>query len=151
MACPPPEEPKPEPEPEPAPEPELPSNAAPLCGNGVCEIYENVLPPHRRFHCPSDCTGEAYQRMCEEKKTNVLSLSNNETSCANNTDCIILSQSCPHITCGIAINKSSYPELSLAMDDALDTCRREGTVMECVLCTNSVAVCKQGQCVLQAK
>jgi len=132
-------------EPQPQPQPQT----APLCGNGICEIYENVLPPHRRFHCPMDCTGEPLQRQCNAVKTDVLSLSNEETACGSNKDCVAVRQSCPHITCGIAVNKSNYPSISLAMDDALDTCRREGMITECVLCEHTVAVCKVGHCVLQ--
>lgn len=127
----------------------IPAQTAPLCGNGICEIYENVLPPHRRFHCPTDCSGEPFQRQCNAVKTDVLSLSNEETACGSHEDCVAVRQSCPHITCGIAVNKSSYPSVSLAMNHALETCRREGMITECVLCEHTVAVCKTGHCVLQ--
>lgn len=123
----------------------------PLCGNGVCEMNENVLPPHRRYHCPMDCTGEEFQRQCNAVKTEVLSLSQEETACGSSEDCVAVRQSCPHITCGIPVNKSSYPSIKLAMNDALDTCRREGMITECVLCQPTVAVCRNGICVLQTK
>ncbi|HLC76477.1 MAG TPA: S-layer homology domain-containing protein [Candidatus Peribacterales bacterium] len=145
---------KPEPEPQPEPEPESSvtppmSTDEPQCGNGFCELYENSLPPNRRFHCPQDCTGQEPQRQCEVKKKELLKLEQGDTECEVTADCTLIRQSCPHVTCGIAVNKSSYPKFSLSIDDMLDTCRREGAEVECVLCTYAVAVCKNKQCVVK--
>ncbi|HLD08353.1 MAG TPA: S-layer homology domain-containing protein [Candidatus Peribacterales bacterium] len=148
MFCPPPE-PEPIPEPEPTPEPEPEPQSPPLCGNGICELYENVLPPHRRFHCPEDCTGAEPQHECAAKKQTLLQLNAEDTKCGSTADCIMVRQSCPHITCGIAVNKSNYPSFVLAMDDTLETCRREGSTPQCVLCSYNAAVCENGQCIVK--
>jgi len=125
------------------------SMGEPQCGNGFCELYENSLPPNRRFHCPQDCTGEEPQRQCEVKKKELLRLNAGDTECSATADCTLIRQSCPHVTCGLAVNKSSYPKFSLAIDDMLDTCRREGAKVECVLCAYAVAVCERGICVVK--
>lgn len=151
MHCSPPEEPLVEETPLPEPEPLAAALImAPTCGNGICEHDENTLPPHRRFYCPQDCTGETVNRarMCERLTREFLEIPENYRTCLADEDCTELEQSCPFLTCGIAVNKSSYPTLAIEKEEVMETCRREGSIKSCVTCPFSAAVCRDGQCVL---
>ncbi|MEK7137165.1 MAG: S-layer homology domain-containing protein [Patescibacteria group bacterium] len=126
-----------------------PENIAPACGNGICEHDENTLPPHRRFYCPQDCTGEASRtQMCETLTEDFLDIPENYRACQADADCVELEQSCPFLTCGIAVNKSNYPTLGIEKEEVMETCRREGNIKACVTCPFSAAVCLEGRCTL---
>lgn len=152
MHCSPPEEPVAEEEEEilePIEEAAAP-NMAPTCGNGICEHDENTIPPHRRFYCPQDCTGETSisPRVCEAFTKEFLEIPESYKTCLADEDCTEIEQSCPFLTCGIAVNKSSYPTLGIEKAEVMETCRREGNIKSCVTCPFSAPVCQNGQCVL---
>ncbi len=145
------EEPPPEAEPEEAPLPVLDPNMAPTCGNRICELRENTLPPDRRFYCPVDCTGEpyeAYEPQCDRLTQEFSDLADASRVCQGDNDCVKLEQHCPFFTCGEAVNKMSYPTLSMKRDDMVESCRLEGKTPGCVSCPFSAAFCREGQCVL---
>ncbi len=124
------------------------SNTAPICGNTICEQKENDLPPDQRFHCPQDCTGKPSEPQCADLTQEFHVLADTARACQSDADCVELQQSCPFLTCGEAVNKLSYPTLSLKRDALLEICRREGSIKECITCPYSAAICREGQCVL---
>ena len=123
-------------------------NTAPTCGNRICEPREDTLPPDRRFYCPQDCTGETYEPQCGRLKQEFSDLADTSRICQGDDDCVKLEQHCPFFTCGEAVNKMSYPTLSMKRDDMVEACRLEGENRECVSCANTAAFCQQGRCVL---
>lgn len=140
----------------PTPKPIIPDEPTPAsttqppsCGNGICEVQENDVPPSLRYHCPEDCTGAPVVRICEEKKRGVHDLAERYESCLVSSDCQKVTQTCPFITCGESINKSGVPSMKLLMKDTLETCRREGNITQCVLCVPSSPYCDNGRCTLK--
>jgi len=122
--------------------------AAPICGNRVCEYEENTLPPHPRFYCPQDCTGEVYEPQCETLTEEFRTLVGVADTCQSDDDCTKLEQSCAFLTCGEAVNKVSYPALAMKQEALFRACQTEGAVQGCLTCPQSAALCRQGQCVL---
>src|SRR3989338_199094 len=121
---------------------------APICGNRLCEYEENTIPPHPRFYCPQDCTGEVYTPQCETLTEEFHTLIDTSYACQSDDDCTKLELICPFLTCGEAVNKASYPALAMKQDTLYETCQSEGAVRGCLTCPQSAALCQQGQCKL---
>lgn len=130
------------------PDPSIPPTTSPICGNSICEYKENTLPPDQRFFCPQDCVGGTYVPQCATLTKEFQDLATVSRSCTADFDCIKLEQSCPYLTCGVAVSKLGSTKLFMKRDEVIETCRREGSVAACVMCANSAAVCQEGQCVL---
>jgi cysteine-rich repeat protein len=131
----------------PAPTP-INTNMAPTCGNRICEPKENTLPPDRRFYCPQDCTGEAYVLQCAPLTEEFEELASASQACGSDDDCTKLEQSCPYLSCAVAVNKMNFPTLSMKRDAVLAACENEGALQACVRCAINASICMNGQCVI---
>ncbi len=120
-----------------------------VCGNGVCEKGETgdrELDPYAEY-CPGDCAG--YLSACEHKKQEFSELSQIFRSCKVDRDCIVFEQSCPFVSCGVAVNGEGLSRLERQSRDIMSICRREGEPEVCASCAVVHASCENNRCVLK--
>lgn len=122
----------------------------PRCGDGVCETLEAEACDAGQagcFACAFDCGSS--ELSCHEQIGQFEKVVSASGSCSMDKDCVVFEQSCPYVTCGVAIRAGSEGKVRDAANAQIETCQAAGEPMACAMCLGQRAICERGQCALK--
>lgn len=86
---------------------------------------------------------------CDPKKREFEAVVSANNSCARNTDCMLFEQSCPYLTCGVAINEGGETRVRAAAESYVLCKQQSGDPLPCAGCVMQTVACENGRCVLR--